>query len=713
MAETISKIRIGKDSPEMSVPRTHLLDDPWLAPYADVIERRAQRTEETIRRLTSGASDLPTLANFASAHEFYGLHRTADGWVFREWAPNATQIFLVGDFSNWEVRPEFMAERLPGRDIFEWHGPGDLLSHGQFYRLEVIWQGGRGERIPAYARRVVQDPKTGLFAAQVWQPKPFRWRHRFTRPNVTPLIYEAHVGMAQEEEGIGTYKAFTKNILPRIVKAGYNTVQLMGIMEHPYYGSFGYHVSSFYAASSRFGTPEDLKALIDTAHGMGLAVIMDIVHSHAVKNERDGLSCFDGTPYQYFHDGSRGWHDAWDSRCFDYGKTDVLHFLLSNCRFWLDEYHFDGFRFDGVTSMLYLHHGLGVDFSSYGMYFDASVDEDAYVYLTLANGLIHTVKPDALTIAEDVSGMPGIGAPLSEKGVGFDYRMAMGIPECWFRLVRDVRDEDWSVGFLWHELTNRRADEQTVSYVESHDQALVGGKSFIFQMLDKEMYGAMHKGSVNLTVDRGLALHKMARLATLGCCCAYLNFMGNEFGHPEWIDFPREGNGNSYHHARRQWSLRDDPTLRFKGLADFDEAMLHLMTQERVLEDTIPCRIYASDEDKVLAFMRGEFLFVFNFHSEHSLADYPVIVPPGHYHHELDTDAEAFGGFARIQQRQEYPMTTVKHEDEICFAIRLYLPARTAIIIRRTPPKRGDGKALVQAIAHAVSAKEAQKAVSK
>ena len=297
--------------------------------------------------------------------------------------------------------------------------------------------------------------------------------------------------------------------------------------------------------------------------------------------------------------------------------------------------------------------------------------------------------------------------------IHFDYRMAMGIPECWFRLVRDVRDEDWSVGFLWHELTNRRADEQTVSYVESHDQALVGGKSFIFQMLDKEMYGAMHKGSVNLTVDRGLALHKMARLATLGCCCAYLNFMGNEFGHPEWIDFPREGNGNSYHHARRQWSLRDDPTLRFKGLADFDEAMLHLMTKERVLEDTIPCRIYASDEDKVLAFMRGEFLFVFNFHSEHSLADYPVIVPPGHYHHELDTDAEAFGGFARIQQRQEYPMTTVKHEDEICFAIRLYLPARTAIIIRRTPPKRGDGKALVQALAHAVSMREAQKALDK
>ena len=672
----------------MPSPRMRLLDDPWLAPYADVIERRAQRAEDTLARLTGGKKDPAALSTFASAHEYYGLRRTKDGWLFREWAPNATQIWLVGDFSNWEVRPEFQAVRIPGRDVFEWRGPEDALCHGQFYRLEILWNGGRGERIPAYARRVVQDPETGLFAAQIWQPRPYRWKNKFVRPPVAPVIYEAHIGMAQEREGVGTYAEFAEHILPRIKAAGYNTLQIMGIMEHPYYGSFGYHVSSFFAASSRFGTPEDLKALIDQAHGMGIAVIMDIVHSHAVKNERDGLSKFDGTAYQYFHDGSRGWHDAWDSRCFDYGKTDVLHFLLSNCRFWLDEYHFDGYRFDGVTSMLYLHHGLGVDFSNYGMYFDATVDEDACTYLTLANEVIHTVRPDALTIAEDVSGMPGIGAPISEKGIGFDYRMAMGVPECWFKLVRDIRDEDWSVNFLWHELTNRRADERTVNYVESHDQALVGGKSFIFQMIDKEMYEAMHKGSQNLLIDRGLALHKMARLATLGCCCAYLNFMGNEFGHPEWIDFPREGNNNSYHYARRQWSLRDSDELRFKGLGDFDEAMMQLIVNRRqALEDTYPRRIYANDNDKILAFMRGELLFIFNFHSEQSLVDYPLVVPPGVYRHALDTDAEAFGGFNRVIPGQDFPLTTIDRENERCFAIRLYLPARTALVIERIPPQ--------------------------
>ncbi len=670
----------------MPAPRTRLLDDPWLSPFADAIRGRAQRATDTIKRLTGGASDVKALARFANAHEYYGLHRTTEGWVFREWAPNATQIWLVGEFSNWEMLPEFMAVRIPGRDVFEWRGPAEAITHGQHYRLEILWEGGRGERIPAYARRVVQDAETGLFAAQVWAPKPYRWKNAFTRPDVSPVIYEAHIGMAQEEPCVGSYRDFTEKILPRIHKAGYNTLQIMGIMEHPYYGSFGYHVSSFFAASSRFGTPEELKELIDTAHGLGITVIMDIVHSHAVRNERDGLSNFDGTPYQYFHDGDRGWHDAWDSRCFDYGKTDILHFLLSNCRFWLDEFHFDGYRFDGVTSMLYHHHGLGVDFTNYAMYFDHTVDEDACTYLTLANTLIHAVRPDALTIAEDVSGMPGIGAPIAESGFGFDYRMAMGVPECWFKLVRDIRDEDWSMGFLWHELTNRRADERTVSYVESHDQALVGGKSFIFQMIDKEMYEAMHKGAQNLLVDRGLALHKMARLATLGCCCAYLNFMGNEFGHPEWIDFPREGNNNSYHHARRQWSLRDSSELRFKALGDFDEAMVHLLSESGALEGTYPRSLYADDQEKILAFMRGDLLFVFNFHGDYSPADYTLLVPPGAYRHVLDTDTAAFDGFGRIEQGQEFPLTTVDRKDERCFAIRLYLPARTAMVIRRTPP---------------------------
>jgi 1,4-alpha-glucan branching enzyme len=667
----------------VSIIRSCLLDDPYLAPYEEIIRRRAHAAEQ---RGATLAKVPGSLAEFACAHEYYGLHKTNDGWVFREWAPNATAIWLVGDFSGWQVRDEFKLRRLQGRDVWEIGLAPDRLSHGQCYRLEMAWNGGRGERIPAYARRVVQDANTLLFAAQVWDQPPYVWHvPAFTVPKRVPLIYETHVGMAQEKAEVGTYAEFREKVLPRIVRAGYNTIQLMAVMEHPYYGSFGYHVSSFFACSSRFGTPEELKALVDAAHEAGLAVIMDLVHSHSVKNEREGLSLFDGTPYQYFHDGLRGWHEAWDSRCFDYGKIDVLHFLLSNCRYWLDEFHFDGYRFDGITSMLYLHHGLGVDFTDYSQYFDATVDEDAWIYCNLANRVIHQVRPDAMTVAEDVSGMPGIAAPIGDSGVGFDYRMAMGVPECWFRLVRDVRDEDWSIGYLWHELTNRRADEQTVNYVESHDQALVGGKTLFFQLVDSAVYDSMSRSIHNLKTDRGVALHKLARLATLALAGhGYLNFMGNEFGHPEWIDFPREGNGFSYQYARRQWALRDNPDLLYWCMGEFDEAIIHLVTRYRALEGTVPRRLFVSDTNKVLVFERGPLIFLFNFHSSQSVADYSVLVPPGTYHLVLDSDAEMFGGSGRIQPDQTFPLLTEMRDNACCHVIKIYLPCRTAMVLERT-----------------------------
>lgn len=666
----------------LSALRARLLDDPYLAPYAEIIRRRAGKAAQ---RAAALASVPGSLAEFACAHEYYGLHRAKDGWVFREWAPQATSMWLVGDFSDWQVSDTFRLNRLPGRDVWELRLPADRLRHGQCYRLEMAWEGGRGERIPAYARRVVQDPGTLLFAAQVWDPPPYVWRvPSFTVPKRVPLIYETHIGMAQDKLGVGSFDDFREKVLPRIVRAGYNTIQIMAVMEHPYYGSFGYHVSSFFACSSRFGTPEAFKALVDAAHEDGVAVIMDIVHSHAVKNEREGLSRFDGSPYQYFHDGLRGWHEAWDSRCFDYGKTDVLHFLLSNCRYWLDEFHVDGYRFDGITSMLYLHHGLGVDFMDYGQYFDATVDEDAWIYCALANRVIHEVRPDAVTIAEDVSGMPGIAAPLADNGAGFDYRMAMGVPECWFRLVRDVRDEDWSIGYLWHELTNRRADEQTVNYVESHDQALVGGKTLFFQLVDAAIYDAMSRAAANLKAERGVALHKLARLATLATAGhGYLNFMGNEFGHPEWIDFPREGNGFSYHYARRQWALRDNPDLYYWCLGEFDEAMIRLVSDCHALEGTVPRRLFVSDTDKLLVFERGALVFLFNFHSEASVTDYPVLVPPGAYRLVMDSDEPRFGGQGRIQPGQTFELLTEMRGNELCTVIKVYLPCRTAMVLER------------------------------
>ena len=486
--------------------------DPYLKPYEKIIRRRLTRIHETEKRLTGGEM---SLADFSSGHEYFGLHLSGNEWVFREWAPNATSIYLVGEMTDWREQKAFALKPTSEEGVWEIRLPSDKLAHKDLYRLRVHWPGGEGDRIPAYARRVVRDPDTLIFNAQVWlPPNPYKWKYYGYRCPADPLlIYEAHVGMAQEEEKIGSYREFTDLVLPRIIAAGYNTLQLMAIQEHPYYASFGYQVSSFFAASSRFGTPEDLKILIDSAHNAGLNVIMDIVHSHAVSNEVEGLSRFDGTLYQYFHDGPRGLHEAWNSRCFDYGKHQVLHFLLSNCRFWLDEYLFDGFRFDGITSMLYHHHGLGKPFTSYDDYFDDSVDEDALTYLALANRIIHDIRSDAVIIAEDISGMPGLAEGFSEGGFGFDYRFAMGVPDYWIRLVKEIPDEDWQMGRLWYELTNRRSNEKTISYTESHDQALVGDKSLIFRLIDSDIYTHMRVDDENVKVDRGMALHKLIRLS--------------------------------------------------------------------------------------------------------------------------------------------------------------------------------------------------------
>ncbi len=658
----------------------HLLDDQYLQPYAEAIKGRKMNAFRRAEELTGGKE---TLAEWASAHDYFGLHKTKKGWVFREWAPKATSMWLVGDFNGWKIDPAFEAFRIPNSDIWEAKIPASKIHHGDKYHLEVRWEGGKGERIPAFARRVVQDNETKLFSAEVYEPKrAYVWKNSAPKKPKCPRIYEAHVGMGSEEEKVASYTEFRDNVLPRIKKAGYNVVQLMAIMEHPYYGSFGYHVSSFFAASSRFGTPDELKSLIDTAHGMGLYVIMDLVHSHAVANERDGLSRFDGTDYQYFHSGEKGHHSAWGSRCFDYGKTNVIHFLLSNCKFWLQEYKFDGFRFDGVTSMLFWNHGLGEAFSNYGMYFNGSMDDDAWAYLQMANRVIHEVNPKAITIAEDVSGMPGCAAKVEDNGIGFDYRMAMGQPDYWFKLAEKTKDDDWSMGGLFYELTNKRREEKVVSYVESHDQALVGGKTFFFTLADSAIYYGMGKGQNALEIDRAIALHKMARLATLSLNGgAYLNFMGNEFGHPEWIDFPREENGWNYSHARRQWSLRDNPDLRFKGLADFDEVMQRYLAKG-VEGDAI--KLVANEPDKVLAYIRGDKMYVYNFHHSNSYTDYGILVPPASsWEHLFDTDEVRFEGMGRIAPKQKFFSSLVEDRGELVQQIKMYLPARTGVVLRR------------------------------
>lgn len=653
-------------------------NDSWLAPFATTLQGRYFRFRQYLDEIVE---QFGSLQQFASTHEYLGLHRTPQGWVFREWAPHATHVFLTGDFSDWTDQERYALHRLP-HGIWEIQLSDALLQHGHYYQISMHWPDGHGMRLPAYANRVVQDEKSLLFSAQVWAPEEtYAWKHcGFEVSSQKRLIYEAHIGMSSEEECVAGFDHFRLHILPHIHAMGYNTIQLMAIQEHPYYGSFGYHVSNFFAVSSRFGTPEALKALVDEAHGMGIAVIMDLVHSHAVKNEVEGLSRFDGTYDQYFHGGARGDHPAWDSRCFDYGKPEVQRFLLSNIRYWLEEFRFDGFRMDGVTSMLYADHGLEKSFTSYADYFSGVEDEDAILYLTLANELMKQIRPDVISVAEEMSGYPGIAGAIPDGGIGFSYRLSMGIPDYWIKLIKEVPDEHWPVGQIYHELTQHRPEEQTINYAESHDQALVGDQTIIFRLLDKEMYYSMDKHSQNLLVDRGIALHKMIRMVTLFTASGgYLTFMGNEFGHPEWIDFPRQGNGWSYRHARRLWSLVSDQNLRYHWLLDFEKAMIPLFKNYSA-EPPELCRDH--DPDQVLAFMRGDLLLVFNFHPAQSYTNYGVWVPKGKYHVVLSTDEGRFGGFDRSDLAYVYYSEALPFEKDQ-HQVKLYLPARSAMVLQK------------------------------
>ncbi|MBP3428269.1 MAG: alpha amylase C-terminal domain-containing protein [Clostridia bacterium] len=657
-------------------------DDPYLASHEGDIRERLNRYRRKKRALLKPGQ---TLSDFANGHMYYGFHKTKTGWVYREWAPAAKALHLIGDFNGWN-RESHPLKNL-GDGSWEIEIPGRrTLAHLSRVKVCVTGENGLQDRIPLYARYVMQDKETHGFNAIIWNPrKAFEWTDADFRPkrNVPPLIYESHIGMATEEERVGTYLEFMRDILPRIKRNGYNTVQLMAVMEHPYYASFGYQVANFFAASSWYGTPDDLKALINEAHRLGLSVLLDLVHSHAVKNTAEGINMFDGTVGQFFKEGAAGDHPAWGSKVFDYGKDGVIHFLLSNIKFWLDEYHFDGFRFDGVTSMLYHDHGLGTAFMNYDQYFSANTDNDAVTYLQLAAELTHEYKKGSVLVSEDMSGMPGMCLPIKDGGIGFDYRLSMGLPDFFIKTIKEREDGYWEMGKLFYELVSRRPGEKCVAYAESHDQALVGDKTIMFRLADKEMYWGMNKGDQNIIVERAVALHKMIRLVTIAAGGdGYLNFMGNEFGHPEWIDFPREGNGWSFKNARRLWSLSDNGFLRYQQLGDFDKAMVRLVKQYSVLQGGYANSLRQHEQDQILVFEKAGCIFAFNFHPNNSQTGLFIPVNDlGEYEVVLSTDDKEFGGYESIDKSVVYH--TWNKDPQFGDGFAIYLPARTAVVLRK------------------------------
>ncbi|XP_057375740.1 1,4-alpha-glucan-branching enzyme-like [Daphnia carinata] len=668
--------------------------DPYLKLHEDEIRRRYGVFNNLRNEINDTEGGIDT---FTSAYKTFGIHINQDNSVrCKEWAPGAGQLYLYGDFNGWEKK------RNPYQklDFGKWElkipaNPDGTcpIKHGS--KLKIVVESEDGsllDRLSPWATYVVKPPVEEGFTYQqvVWHP-PQKYQFQHSRPKRpgSLRIYECHVGIATTEGKVGSYVEFRENVIPRIVKLGYNALQLMAIMEHAYYGSFGYQVTSFYAASSRYGNPEELKELIDVAHSHGLVVLLDVVHSHASKNVLDGLNQFDGTDSCFFHGGARGEHTLWDSRLFNYSSWEVLRFLLSNLRWYMEEYLFDGFRFDGVTSMLYHSRGIGQGFSGdYNEYFGLNTDTEALCYLALANHMLHEMYPDVITVAEDVSGMPALCRPVSEGGGGFDYRLGMAIPDKWIQLLKEHKDEDWNVGNLVHTLTNRRWMEKTIAYAESHDQALVGDKTIAFWLMDKEMYTHMSVLSdPSPVIDRGIALHKMIRLIThaLGGE-GYLNFIGNEFGHPEWLDFPRVGNNESYHYARRQWNLVDDELLKYRYLNNFDAAMNHLEEQYGWLQKDPGYVSTKHEGDKVISFDRAGLVFVFNFNPTQSFTDYRVGVPvAGKYRVVLDSDDHECGGHGRLDHNTNY----FSFEEPFGgrpYSTMVYAPCRTSFVLAPMDP---------------------------
>ncbi|XP_022094131.1 1,4-alpha-glucan-branching enzyme-like [Acanthaster planci] len=658
--------------------------------YLKSHEHEIKRRYGCLQLLLKGIEqDQGGLDSFTSGYQYFGINKLPSGGVVcRQWAPAAQAVYLRGDFNEWRSCEHAFRNIGFGKWEFTLPPKDDgscPIAHNSIVKLQIQTQSGDlVDRICPWTKYAVQCQDTMLFDSVWWDP-PQPYQFKYPTPKVSGLqIYEAHVGIASWKGEVSSYDNFTDNVLPRIQKQGYNAVQLMAIMEHAFYASFGYQVTSFYAASSRYGNPDALKRLVDEAHRRGLVVFLDVVHSHAAKNVLDGLNQFDGSNSCFFHEGHRGEHMLWDSRLFNYSSWEVLRFLLSNLRWWVEEYHFDGFRFDGVTSMIYHHHGIGAGFSGgYHEYFGLSTDTEALTYLTLANHMLHTFYPDIVTIAEDVSGMPALCRPVSEGGNGFDYRLAMAIPDKWIKLLKEQKDEDWNVGDIVWTLINRRHGEKTVAYAESHDQALVGDKTLAFWLMDKEMYTHMSKLTpLTMIIDRGIALHKMIRLIThaLGGE-AWLNFIGNEFGHPEWLDFPRPGNNNSYHYARRQWNTVDDTNLRYEHLNNFDRAMNELQLKKQWLESPQAYVSCKHEGDKLIVFERVGLVFIFNFHVSSSFTDYRIGTNVhGEYKIELDSDAAEFGGHCRLDHSTRYFSSPVPWHDRQ-HSLQVYIPSRVALVL--------------------------------
>ncbi|KAK9673873.1 hypothetical protein RND81_12G195300 [Saponaria officinalis] len=584
-------------------------------------------------------------------------------------------------FRNKEPPIAYWLETRKGRKAWmEKYTP--CLQHGSKYRVYFNTPDGPLERIPAWATYVRLDGDGNQPCAVHWDPSPecaHKWKNNSPKRPKSLRIYECHVGISGSDPKVSSFLEFTEKVLPRVKDLGYNAIQLFGVIEHKDYFTAGYRVTNMYAVSSRFGTPEDFKRLVDEAHGLGLLVFLDIVHSYSAADEMVGLSLFDGTNDCYFHTGKRGHHKYWGTRIFKYGDVDVLQFLLSNLRWWIEEYHIDGFQFHSLPSMMYTHNGFATFTGDFEEYCNQYVDRDALLYLILANDILHFLHPNIITIAEDATLYPGLCEPSSQGGLGFDYYVNLAAPEMWLSFLENVPDNEWSMSKIVTTLMgNKIYTNKMLLYAENHSQSISGGRSFA-----EILFGTEVGSNEASKLLRGTSLHKVIRLITFTIGgSAYLNFMGNEFGHPKRVEFPTSNNNFSFELASRRWDLLSDQGLHQK-LFHFDQDMMKLDQKEKVLSRGLPNVHHVNDDTMVISYTRGPLLFIFNFHPTDSYERYSVGVDEaGEYQMILNSDEEKYSGQGAINADQYFQRSIRKRIDGFQNCLQLPLPSRSAQVYK-------------------------------
>ena len=608
-------------------------------------------------------------------HQRIGTFIGHDLIVIREYAPNAHFVSVIGDFNHWD-RGRDPLKRISNT---EWEITLDRarVMPGSRYKLHIAGHNGGRDRIPStcpYARQSSDGDFAAIFEFNVLSPPT-----RLQKQPEHLKVYELHIGLAASGPRIGTYLEVAHDVIHRVKYAGYTAVQLMAVHEHPYYGSFGYHVSNPYGICSRFGTRQDFKYLVDNCHEVGLLVIIDLVHAHAVKNLSEGLGEFDGQDGYLFKTGQNALHPAWDSLVYDYENQATVSYLLSNARYWIEEYGIDGFRVDGVTSILYNDHGIGHTGFTDNDYLGSNLNQSGLLYLVLLCKLAHELRPDFILIAEDVSGLPGLARPALLGGVGFDYRLQMGLPDFFESVAKDVMDDGISPSRIWHALVSRRFDERHIGYVESHDQAIVGGQSLIFRLLGPKMYTDMHAETQSHDVHLAVAVVNVAKSIVffLGGE-AWMSFIGNEFGHPDWVEFPTPDNDDCFEYAYRKWYLATDSALMYEKMAAFDRDLMHQRKIAVTWDESYMTAPLLDDNRKLSVFHRDRVVLVCNTTTDVSYEDVWVPVPEqGNYRVILSTEEHRYGGYGRVNENMQYATIAVDGNAYI----RLYVPSMSAIFM--------------------------------